>query len=470
MLTIRSIIIQIFHIISSNFIKLFVVGLLTIIVPKFIEVESYGYWQLYIFYTNYVGFFHLGWCDGIYLKEGGKNFDELCFSSYKTQFFSLLILQFFFGVIILIGNCILNNDIEKSVIIIGTCINAILAVPCTMLGYLMQTTGKIKDFSFATIIGRITYFILVILSVLGNYISFYWIIIADLIGWLTSLLYSCYACKEIFKVKANNFKLTFSTILNNIEIGSKLMIANIASSLIIGIVRFFIEKHWSIEIFGKISLSINFCSLVLIFINAISIVLYPILKKMKIKDLGWLYKKMDFILFFILMLSLLFYFPINIFTKFWLPEYEVSIYYMAILFPICIYESKVSLLIYTFLKVLRKERVIMIINLTILFLGIILSYLTVFIIDSLVATVYCILILLFLRCLIFELLIKYFINVNTYNSIIKELIITFLFLIISTNFNSTIGLIAFLFICSLLILSNKKTIVSELMSLKKFGD
>ena len=46
--------------------------LMSIIVPKVLSLNDFGYWQLFIFYTSYVGFFHFGFNDGVYLLNGGK--------------------------------------------------------------------------------------------------------------------------------------------------------------------------------------------------------------------------------------------------------------------------------------------------------------------------------------------------------------------------------------------------------------
>ena len=467
MISLKNFFSQIFHVISSNLIRLIVVGLLTILVPRFISVEAYGYWQLYIFYTSYVGFFHFGWCDGIYLKEGGKKFDDLDQSSYKTQFLLILILEIVLSIFIFIVFFIVENSYEKQLIVIGTCFNAIIVVPCTLLNYLMQTTGKIKEFSYATIIGRIIYFTLVILSLITSTMSAYLIIIFDLFGWIVTLGYSCYVCKDIFKSKFKSVKETLPTIFSNISIGSKLMIANIASTLIIGIVRFNIESNWSIEIFGKISLCINLCNLVLIFINAISLVIYPILKKMENKDLSKFYDILDLPLTNVLFFALLLFFPINYFIKSWLPQYEISAMYMAILFPICIYESKVSLLIYTFLKVLRKEKIMMIVNLFMLILSFILSYITVYIFNSLLLTIYLILILLFLRCILLEVILGLILSVSAKKMIFVELLFTVLFLFSSLYLNTVIGFLFFFFIILIYLYIVRKKTLDSLYKLKE---
>ena len=47
------------------------------------------------------------------------------------------------------------------------------------------------------------------------------------------------------------------------------MFANIASMLIIGVVRFGIERSWDVETFGKVSLTLSASNLMMLFINAV---------------------------------------------------------------------------------------------------------------------------------------------------------------------------------------------------------
>lgn len=42
---------------------------MSLIVPKVLGVETYGYWQLFVFYASYSGFFMLGLNDGVYLDR-----------------------------------------------------------------------------------------------------------------------------------------------------------------------------------------------------------------------------------------------------------------------------------------------------------------------------------------------------------------------------------------------------------------
>ena len=54
--------------VSANIISMLVSAVLLILLPNLLGETEYGYWQLYLFYTSYVGFFHFGIVDGIYYR------------------------------------------------------------------------------------------------------------------------------------------------------------------------------------------------------------------------------------------------------------------------------------------------------------------------------------------------------------------------------------------------------------------
>ena len=66
---------------------------MSFVLPKFLGIMQYGYWQLFIFYTSYVGFFHFGFNDGLYLRIGGKQLEELDSDEIGTQFKLFLIME-----------------------------------------------------------------------------------------------------------------------------------------------------------------------------------------------------------------------------------------------------------------------------------------------------------------------------------------------------------------------------------------
>ena len=89
----KKIIKNISYSISSNLISLGVSLLMVVFVPKFLPIEDYGIWQLFLFYFSYLGFLHFGWEDGIYLRYAGKSFDELDSKTFSGQLYGIIILQ-----------------------------------------------------------------------------------------------------------------------------------------------------------------------------------------------------------------------------------------------------------------------------------------------------------------------------------------------------------------------------------------
>lgn len=124
-----------------------------------------------------------------------------------------------------------------------------------------------------------------------------WCIAGKIVAMLLALKY----CKNIIFCKLANFKSAVSEMWINLSIGSKLVLANVASMLITGIVRLAIENYWSIEVFGKISLAMSISSMLMVFVNAVSVVVFPMLKRMENDKLSDTYEKIrDFLMFVLL--------------------------------------------------------------------------------------------------------------------------------------------------------------------------
>jgi len=96
-------------VISSNLLTLIISTIVILVVPKLIGVEEYGYWQLFMFYSGYLGLLPLGWLDGIYLRYGGEKYERLNKSLFHSQFILLMIMQSFFALIIIIAAMIIHD-------------------------------------------------------------------------------------------------------------------------------------------------------------------------------------------------------------------------------------------------------------------------------------------------------------------------------------------------------------------------
>jgi len=171
----------------SSFINVFVSQLvilissilLTFLLPKIIGINHFGYWQVYVFYTSYVGLFQLGFNDGIYLKYGGYNYNELQPKVFNPLFFMLLISQVVFSVIIIYVVTITEDDSFKRIALIFTSANILVLGTNAFFVMINQITGRFKQYSYMIILEKIIVIGGLFLLFYFKTLDFYSLIIMD---------------------------------------------------------------------------------------------------------------------------------------------------------------------------------------------------------------------------------------------------------------------------------------------------
>lgn len=463
----RNILENITYTFTANILTMLISIIMTLILPKFLGVTDYSYYQLYIFFISYVGFFHFGWIDGIYLKIGGMEYNDLEKSNYVTQFWMLNLLEIIIAAIISIFALFTIKNIDKSFVLISTSVCGVITILRTYLLFILQSTNRIKEYAKYTRVDRFIYFALVIVFLFLGFKNYKIILYIDIFSKLVALVLCANKMKDIVFGKLNISKNTLLEIFENISIGIKLMLANIASTLIIGVVRFGIQKNWDIETFGKISLTLNISNLLMTFINAVAVIMFPLLRREEESNLPKIYVILRNTLMIFLYMMLIFYYPIKLILSTWLPQYADSLRYMALLFPICIYESKMSMLINTYLKSFRKEKSMLIINTISLILSLILTISSVFILNNLTLAILSIVFLLGFRCVIGELVLTKIMNILIYKDIILETVLTAIFIISSWFINNMFCSIIYTCFYLIYIFIKRKDIKRTILLFKK---
>jgi len=360
--SIKDILHKVYYSVSANLLNLLSSILLSLIIPKVLGIEQYGYWQLYIFYVGYVAFFHFGLSDGLYLRYGGMYYGELDKSLIHSQFLLLTITE----VIVCVGICsyaiFAIKDSNKSIILIATGLNAIIILPRSIFYLIMQATGRIKQYAKNTILERIIFTILVFVFLYRGYNNYKILLFADIFAKTIAFISVVWVCKDIVFAKGVSWSNSIQEGWRNISVGFQLLIANIAGMLIIGIVRFGIERNWDIITFGKVSFSLSISNLILTFIAAIGVVIFPIIKRTDSGKLPIVYNTIGTLLSGCMLVFLIAYYPIQRLLIIWLPHFYEAIQFFSILFPIIVFEARSSLLINTYLKALREEKAMLVIN------------------------------------------------------------------------------------------------------------
>lgn len=344
--------------------------LMSLVLPRVLGVADYSYWQLFVFYISYAGFFHLGLNDGMYLKQGGKAYIELDFRLLNTH----LILITAFQLLVTILGCVMLEiigiaDSKRVFVMVCTLIYMVIYNYSGYLSYVLQISNRIKAYSVSVVIEKVIFIVVMIAGIITNATIFTIYIILNIIAKICGLLYTAIQCQEIVFAKPEFSRVVFKDFFDNIQVGINITISSVAGMLVLGIGRNLIDTQWGVETFGKFSLAISLSNFLLQFISQVSLVLFPTLKRADENKVVAYYHVLRDGLSFVLLGILLGYMPLFYLLQVWLPSYADSLRYMVILLPICVFDGKMNLLCNTYLKALRKERQLLWFNLIALFVS-----------------------------------------------------------------------------------------------------
>lgn len=336
--------------------------LTTLLVPKIMGVEDYGYWQYFIFLVSYVSFFQLGVNDGVYLTHGGESRSEIDKGLVKTEYGLSLTMQALFMVVIIALSVVFARDSDKFVLYIGAALYMVVSNATFFLGYVFQSMNETRLYSMSIVADRLVFLIPLVACVLlrvtdcGVYIAAY------VIARCVALAYCVYHARDILFSAPSSLDSGVRALVHDMRLGLVMTVANVCGMLILGIARYIIEARWGIAVFGQLSLSLSLVNFILMFISQLSMVLFPALRQSDPAELGRLYATLRDFALILLPLTFIIYYPLSLFVSAWLPEYVDSLGYFAFLMPIVLYESLSDMICNTFFKVRCEPTRVLVVN------------------------------------------------------------------------------------------------------------
>lgn len=454
---------NVFYVIGAQCIVLIISIIRSLILPVFFSVESYGYWQIYLFYSAYVGIFALGFNDGIYLRYGDNNYSALPFAKLRTsiRIFSLMSLAFSIITAILVVSLCTDKDLRFAFLF--SAMNIFILGLTGIFTYILQITNQLKKYSFFSIADKILVIITVLLMFVINSNNYKIIIVIDFLAKAIILSLMIFQCKELWIGENSNMKIALKEFKSNISVGIKLLIANLMGMLIIGIGRFIIQIFGNIQDFASYSFGITITGLVLTAITAFSLVLYPTIKRLDINNYHTYFKNINSFIVAFNFIVLLLYFPAYFGVNAFYTKYSDLLPYLNLLFIITILQGKMSILNNTFYKVLRKEKEMLSANISSVVLFIVISPILFYLTKSIWSIAFSTFITMMYRCYVSEKYLKNFIRIKLDHRYFVEIFFIILFLTTTTFFNIFIAFFIYLFFLMFWILINR----SELADLVK---
>lgn len=401
----------------------------TLLLPKALGVESYGYWQLFLFYSSYVGFFHLGLNDGIYLLLGGQTRSEVNRTAIKAQYCVGLSVQLMMALLIVIASLVLPFSGERQFVLIATAAYLVIYNSSGFLGYLFQALNETRLYSCSCILSRIAFVVPVVIFVALKVDDFSVYVVLQLIAQLISLGYCVWNSRAFLRSKKTPVRTAIALSIRSVRVGVKLMLANVASMLILGVFRFAVDYHWGIDQFAEISLSLSLTNFVLAFIGQVSMVLFPALRSTESSEQAAMYSSLKSILLTFLPVSLVACWPMVWILSAWLPDYGEGLRYLGLLIPICVFDGQMSLLGTTYLKVLRGEKQLLLVNLLAVATSAVCVVIGVFCLDSLEMAIIGVVFAIGLRSVIAEKKVACVLVVKSDSMLVAELALVVAFVL-----------------------------------------
>lgn len=454
------------YVMLSNILSMGVSIIVTLLIPHYTSNSTYAYFQLENLYCGYIWLISLGWNDGLYIKYGGIKREKLKNEGISGQFLALFLY------ILLTAFCLLNisskygvSDENKKIVFFLSIISVSIEILTITLTNLLQAVNSMKEYAKVTILDRSLYFGLVLVFLLSGNQDFKILIGIDLAAKCIVFCWTVYVSKDFLFVKAKGVKETLQMSKEAIGIGINITLASCSSRLINNIVQYSIENAFGVIVFGKITLTLSISNMFTKFVAAISAVLFPFLRNTPTEKQEELYGIMATILRTVLLGAFIGYLPLRLILEIWLPSYKDSLHFVALLLPISLYETKVTMLINTYLKTIRQEQKILLSNVITILISVLVSIISVFILKNLELAMLGIVFMLAFRSMLEE----YFLGkcMQIQKGMLSEIIMTVVFIVFSWMIDGWIGMLGYVICYIGYLWIQRKEILQAVTYLKK---
>lgn len=348
------------------------------ILPKIISVSDYGFYKIFTLYFNYIGVLSIGIIDGIVLKYGRYNYDELDRKKFRVYFAWYSIVNLFFTAILLVVS-ILLSDIDYSFIFLILCANIL---PVNYTGYfqqISQITQRFKEFSIVKTIQSVAnVFLIGVLFVIYNFseinISYRLYLVGTLILNLLLNFWYMVTYRDIIFGERQSLRSSIKEIISLIKMGFPLLLANLCTTFMLSLDRQFVSVLFSTEEYAIYAFAYSMLALITVATSSISIVIYPIFKRIDKEILMKNYGNISAIVLIFSFFIILVYYPLCYFINWFLPLYEYSLLIFKIILPGLVISTVISVIMHNYYKVIDLSNVFLKKSVLVLIISIVFNF------------------------------------------------------------------------------------------------
>lgn len=399
---------------------------LLLVLPKFVDISTFGYVQLYLFYVTYLSYASLGISDGLFIRFSGTPLSDIPAEVVSGHFrFLALVLACTVPIALLVVNTLSSGPqvLVLSVAVLSTSAYLLRS----LLTFLYQAAGDAKLFARSTVLERALWVGLAMALLADGYRGLALFLWADLAARLAGLALCTRTAWPILSARMP-WRASLHEIGLSLRVGLFVSVAAIATVLVPAIGRLAAERGFGIAVFAELSLAFSLQSIVLSVIGPVGLVVLPSIKRRRQDALPAMYSSARSLISPLLLIGVLLFFPLVLATQYWLPTFRLLPTFLSFVFPMIVFESRTRMLAIPLMQALSMERVLMAVNLGCLVVASALSYVTVWVLNSVSGLAISLLLIVALRGLTLEKIIENRLETTTWRSTTLELgtIATFL--------------------------------------------
>ena len=348
-----------FMVISSNLLTLLVSLFMGFIIPKYLSVDDYAYFHIYQLYIAYAGFFHLGLVNGIYLKYGHLDVEQLPVNDFRRYGRAMVILQLGMAAILFaLLFLFFPQDGNVGMAYAFTIINIPLMNIKWFYSSINQFTKRFVIDSAVTYMQNVMQFVMVVAVIAFRLYDYMVLLVAVTLINLICMIAVMVQNRQfvhflaIPKEEVPEDRKTKSLIRG----GFFFMISEFVAIIILGIDSVFVQNLFSLTDFAMYSFAVSIISVMYTLIGTISNLIYPYLVRVKEEKYAQYYTLMSDVLTVVALMSMLAFYVAKFLVVTWLDKYVDSLGIAAILFGTVIFRTLIMLVCGNYFKVLKMTK------------------------------------------------------------------------------------------------------------------
>lgn len=322
----------------SNLISLMISVLSSFITPVILGHDGYGYYKIFSLYTTYVPLLHIGFIDGILIRNAGKKIEDISFKKFRTYTLFLLIFELFLSIVMSIFACLINIPQINREIIIAISIYSFLLNALTYFQFFSKCIMRFSELaSIARLQSFINLFFLLLALYLYKFTAFnvnvtYYMFYMNFAVFIL-LCYYFVRYKKIILGERKTLASQFKNIRVFFRVGFAIMISYQITMVMVNADNQFISMFFKVSEYGKYAFAYSLAALLLTVFNAVSSVMLPYMKKVGksavVSNHDSNMSVMNAIVFFVIAS----YYPIAWIVNNFIASYSESVQYLSVVFP-----------------------------------------------------------------------------------------------------------------------------------------